>query len=126
MWIRQSKPQPSTDRPTDRTNLPFHKLANPSTHPQGYTVLPCEPYNATNPPIGPLLWMFYISKVFDFMDTIFIILGKKWNQLSFLHVYHHVTIFLVRVCCVLCAAGVRFDGWMDGSIDLLPIHRTIH
>jgi len=34
--------------------------------------------------------------VFDFMDTIFIILGKKWNQLSFLHVYHHVTIFLVR------------------------------
>lgn len=40
--------------------------------------------------------MFYISKIFDFADTVFIILGKKWNQLSFLHVYHHVTIFLVR------------------------------
>lgn len=40
--------------------------------------------------------MFYISKIFDFADTVFIILGKKWNQLSFLHVYHHTTIFLVR------------------------------
>lgn len=63
---------------------------------QGYSVTPCQPYNATNPPIAPLLWMFYISKIFDFADTAFIILGKKWNQLSFLHVYHHVTIFLVR------------------------------
>merc|ERR1711920_1007577 len=35
-----------------------------------------------------------VSKVWDFMDTIFIVLGKKWRQLSFLHVYHHTTIFL--------------------------------
>jgi hypothetical protein len=63
---------------------------------QNYTLLPCEPFNVTQPPIANVLWLFYISKVFDFLDTIFIILGKKWTQLSFLHVYHHVTIFLVR------------------------------
>lgn len=34
-------------------------------------------------------------QVLDFMDTIFIVLKKSWRQLSFLHVYHHCTIFLV-------------------------------
>jgi len=26
------------------------------------------------------LWLFYVSKVFDFFDTLFIVLGKKWSQ----------------------------------------------
>lgn len=60
----------------------------------GYTLLPCQPYSQENPPVGNLLWLFYISKVWDFWDTIFIVIGKKWRQLSFLHVYHHTTIFL--------------------------------
>ena len=59
-----------------------------------YSVMPCQEYNQTNPPVANLLWMFYISKIWDFWDTIFIVLGKKWRQLSFLHVYHHITIFL--------------------------------
>jgi elongation of very long chain fatty acids protein 4 len=61
----------------------------------GYTILPCNPFNATNPPIGSVLWLFYISKVLDFMDTLFIVLGQKWAQLSFLHVYHHWSIFQI-------------------------------
>ena len=59
-----------------------------------YTILPCNEYNTVNPPVANLLWLFYISKVWDFWDTVFIIVGKKWKQLSFLHVYHHTTIFL--------------------------------
>mmetsp|Transcript_13070 Transcript_13070/g.19574 ORF Transcript_13070/g.19574 Transcript_13070/m.19574 type:complete len:274 (-) Transcript_13070:114-935(-) len=54
----------------------------------------CNDYDATNPPMANLLWLFYVSKIWDFWDTIFIVLGKKWRQLSFLHVYHHTTIFL--------------------------------
>ncbi|CAM9932507.1 unnamed protein product, partial [Ascophyllum nodosum] len=53
----------------------------------------CAPFDAKNPPAGNLLWLFYISKILDFMDTLFIILKKSWRQLSFLHVYHHCTIF---------------------------------
>jgi len=60
----------------------------------GYTLLPGNPYNASEPKIANLLWIFYVSKIFDFWDTTFIILGKKWRQLSLLHVYHHFTIFL--------------------------------
>lgn len=59
-----------------------------------YSISSCNPYNQNNPPVANLLWLFYISKVWDFWDTIFIVLGKKWRQLSFLHVYHHTTIFL--------------------------------
>jgi len=54
----------------------------------------CNEYSRDAPPIANLLWLFYVSKIWDFWDTIFIVIGKKWRQLSFLHVYHHTTIFL--------------------------------
>jgi len=60
----------------------------------GYSCMPCNDYNQRDPKMANLLWLFYVSKVWDFWDTIFIVLGKKWRQLSFLHVYHHATIFL--------------------------------
>lgn len=59
----------------------------------GYGLV-CNDYNRDDPPMANLLWLFYASKIWDFWDTIFIVLGKKWRQLSFLHVYHHFTIFL--------------------------------
>merc|ERR1719491_1647128 len=59
----------------------------------GYGILPCNKFDTENPPVANLLWLFYASKIWDFWDTIFIVLGKKWKQLSFLHVYHHSTIF---------------------------------
>ena len=62
----------------------------------GYTLMPCNAFNHENPPIAFIVYVFYLSKILDFMDTVFIILEKKWKQLSFLHVYHHTSIFLVR------------------------------
>lgn len=63
----------------------------------GYSLLPCNAFNHTNPPIGFILYIFYLSKILDFLDTVFIILEKRWKQLSFLHVYHHASIFMVWV-----------------------------
>ena len=60
---------------------------------QGYKLV-CNAYDPKNPPMANVLWLFYASKVLDFVDTFFIVIGKKWKQLSFLHVYHHTTIFL--------------------------------
>lgn len=56
--------------------------------------LVCNDFKPKSPPMANLLWLFYASKVLDFADTFFIVIGKKWKQLSFLHVYHHTTIFL--------------------------------
>lgn len=61
----------------------------------GYTFMPCNAVDLKTPPMAELLWLFYISKVLDFVDTVQIVIGKRWKQLSFLHVYHHFTIFLI-------------------------------
>lgn len=43
--------------------------------------------------IAKALWWYYFSKLVEFLDTVFFILRKKSNQLTFLHVYHHSTMF---------------------------------
>jgi elongation of very long chain fatty acids protein 4 len=40
-------------------------------------------------------YIHYLSKYLDYCDTWFIILKKKENQLSFLHVYHHSSITVI-------------------------------
>ncbi|CAL1544806.1 unnamed protein product, partial [Lymnaea stagnalis] len=39
-------------------------------------------------------WLFFISKVIELLDTIFFIIRKKNNQVTFLHVYHHTSMIL--------------------------------
>merc|ERR1712154_755364 len=55
----------------------------------------CNDFNFEQPLFGNLLWLFYVSKIFDFFDTFFIIFGRKRRQFTFLHIYHHITIYLV-------------------------------
>ena len=66
----------------------------------GYSLLPCNKFNHADPPIAFILYVFYISKILDFLDTFFIIAEKRFKQLSFLHVYHHFSIFLVSAICM--------------------------
>ncbi|EKX33396.1 hypothetical protein GUITHDRAFT_98336 [Guillardia theta CCMP2712] len=86
-----------------------------------YNLVPCNPFKTENPPIAPVLWLFYISKVLDFMDTFFIVLGKKWEQLSFLHVYHHLTIFMIYWMNV----NVGYDGDIYLTIVLNGFIHTV-
>ncbi|XP_037936318.1 elongation of very long chain fatty acids protein 4-like [Teleopsis dalmanni] len=57
----------------------------------------CEPckllYSKYEMKIATAVWWFYFSKLLEFADTIFFILRKKYEQLSFLHIYHHSTMF---------------------------------
>lgn len=74
--------------------------------------------------MGNVLYMFYLSKILDFFDTIFIILGKKWNQLSVLHVYHHLTIFFVSFIAVfspvVATPMARTTTSLTNSLSVLP------
>eukprot|EP00977_Amphora_coffeiformis_P027903 scaffold34659_cov180-Amphora_coffeaeformis.AAC.2 len=40
------------------------------------------------------VWVHYCDKYLEFMDTYFMVLRGKMDQVSFLHVYHHVSISL--------------------------------
>ncbi|ETV75181.1 hypothetical protein H257_10394 [Aphanomyces astaci] len=86
-----------------------------------YTFMPCNPYNQTNPVMGNVLWLFYASKSLDFMATVFIILGKKWKQLSLLHVYHHFTVWVVY----WLVFRVMYDGEIYMTILLNGAIHTI-
>lgn len=45
-----------------------------------------------------IIWIFYFSKIPEFIDTFIMVLKKNDRQISFLHQYHHVTIFSIWWC----------------------------
>lgn len=55
----------------------------------------CVPLATEGPPaheMSQLVWLFTVSKVIEFLDTVFMIMEGRMRQVSFLHVYHHVSI----------------------------------
>jgi elongation of very long chain fatty acids protein 4 len=63
---------------------------------QRYRII-CNPIDLS-PPGTTMAWyiyVYYLSKFVDFTDTMIIILRKKFDQLTFLHVYHHAAMFVI-------------------------------
>ncbi|XP_062376812.1 elongation of very long chain fatty acids protein 2 [Sardina pilchardus] len=48
--------------------------------------------------VARVLWWYYFSKLIEFLDTIFFVLRKKNSQITFLHVYHHASMFNIWWC----------------------------
>ncbi|TKC34075.1 hypothetical protein EI555_012457 [Monodon monoceros] len=48
--------------------------------------------------VAEVLWWYYFSKLIEFLDTIFFVLRKKTSQITFLHVYHHASMFNIWWC----------------------------
>jgi len=77
----------------------------------------CEPVNYSDDPvavrIASALWWYYASKLIEMLDSVFFILKKKPEQLTFLHVYHHSTMFcLWWIGVKFVAGGSSFLGAM--------------
>ncbi|NWW73866.1 ELOV4 protein, partial [Climacteris rufus] len=53
----------------------------------------CQPVDYSRSELGMRMarvcWWFFFSKVLELLDTVFFILRKKQEQVTFLHVYHH-------------------------------------
>ncbi|CEM23134.1 unnamed protein product [Vitrella brassicaformis CCMP3155] len=81
--------------------------------------LVCNAYDPHEPGMAWLVWVFYLSKVLDFLDSVFIVVRRKWRQLSFLHTYHHTTIFL----CYWLNANAGYDG--DVYLTII-LNGTVH
>ena len=84
----------------------------------------CQPvdYSFDNPlemEIARVLWLHYLSKYFEMLDTFIFILRKKENQISFLHVYHHSSVVF------LWWIGAR---WIPGGTSFIPalINSFVH
>lgn len=55
----------------------------------------CEPVDYGSSPFAQRIlrfaYTYFLVKLLDLMDTIFFVLRKKDNQVTFLHVYHHIS-----------------------------------
>ncbi|KAJ8935977.1 hypothetical protein NQ314_012544 [Rhamnusium bicolor] len=85
-----------------------------------YICEPCrEKYHPDELQIANAVWWYYFSKLLEFCDTFFFILRKKDGQLTFLHVYHHSTMFS------LWWIGIK---WVPSGSTFLPamVNSAIH
>ncbi|CAH4008642.1 unnamed protein product [Pieris brassicae] len=78
----------------------------------------CEPTDFSNSESGlkaaKIVYCYFLLKVFDLLDTVFFVLRKKFNQVSFLHVYHHTGMVILT-----WAATTYFPGGHGTMVGLL-------
>ncbi|KAJ2951743.1 hypothetical protein O0L34_g13909 [Tuta absoluta] len=74
----------------------------------------CQPIDYSDSPIAQHMnnaaWWYYFAKITELLDTVFFILRKKNNQVSFLHVYHHT------IMPLFVYYGVRYYPNGHGSL----------
>ncbi|XP_010781094.1 elongation of very long chain fatty acids protein 4-like [Notothenia coriiceps] len=71
--------------------------------------------------VAGALWWYFVSKGVEYLDTVFFILRKKFNQVTFLHVYHHCTMFTLWWIGIKWVAGGQsfFGAHMNAAIHVL-------
>lgn len=74
--------------------------------------------------IRHLVFLHYLTKYVDLIDTLIIILRKKSNQLSFLHVYHHSTVLIIWGWVVATwpedgTAAYVYGAWINSWIHVI-------
>ncbi|XP_062549403.1 elongation of very long chain fatty acids protein 4-like [Armigeres subalbatus] len=83
----------------------------------------CQPvdYSTDEVPIAITrrAYLYFVVKVIDLLDTVFFVVRKKQNQVSFLHVYHHTGMVM------LSWSGVK---WFPGghSVFMGFINSFVH
>ncbi|XP_049865777.1 elongation of very long chain fatty acids protein 7-like [Pectinophora gossypiella] len=63
------------------------------------------PSHTQNPMLLDVGWWYFFAKFTELLDTVFFVLRKKNNQVTFLHVYHHVIMALYAWSYLKFAAG---------------------
>lgn len=68
-----------------------------------------------------LMWVHYNNKFIELLDSAFMILRNKSQQLSFLHCFHHVMIMWAWVvpCKLFNGGDIWFGAWANSFIHVL-------
>lgn len=62
-----------------------------------------------------VLHIFFLSKILEFGDTVLMALKKNFHQISFLHLYHHTSIFAIWWVIVYYAPGG--EGYFSAALN---------
>ncbi|XP_005181233.2 elongation of very long chain fatty acids protein AAEL008004 [Musca domestica] len=83
----------------------------------------CEAVNYGTDPksmrMARAVYLYYIAKLTELLDTVFFVLRKKERQISFLHLYHHASMPLATLI------GVQYFAGGQGTIVCL-VNSFIH
>nr|AAV33630.1 C20-polyunsaturated fatty acid elongating enzyme [Pavlova sp. CCMP459] len=71
--------------------------------------------------LGFVTWVHYNNKYVELLDTLWMVLRKKTQQVSFLHVYHHVLLMWAWFVVVKLGNGgdAYFGGLMNSIIHVM-------
>ncbi|XP_072758487.1 very long chain fatty acid elongase AAEL008004 [Anoplolepis gracilipes] len=66
-------------------------------------------------------WWYFFSKIVEFLDTVFFILRKKQNQVTFLHVYHHSITAFFSWCYLKYIPGEQglVIGFLNSTVHII-------
>ncbi|XP_046644160.1 elongation of very long chain fatty acids protein-like [Daphnia pulicaria] len=75
--------------------------------------LRCQPVDYSDDPeeliVAQMCWWYYFCKFTEFLDTVFFVLRKKFDQITNLHVIHH------SIMPAVCWWGVKFAAGGHGT-----------
>eukprot|EP00668_Euglena_longa_P015032 GGOE01019079.1.p1 GENE.GGOE01019079.1~~GGOE01019079.1.p1 ORF type:complete len:315 (+),score=88.64 GGOE01019079.1:30-947(+) len=66
-------------------------------------------------PMAKILWVFYASKIYEFADTVIMLLRQSFRQVTFLHVYHHLSIF--PIWWLVIFLGPTGDSYFSAALN---------
>lgn len=71
--------------------------------------------------ISFLVWVHYNNKYVELLDTLFMVLRKKNNQISFLHCYHHILLIWAWFFCIKIESGgdCYFGATVNSGIHVI-------
>ncbi|KAH8312598.1 hypothetical protein KR044_011591, partial [Drosophila immigrans] len=67
-----------------------------------------------------ITYAYFINKIIDLLDTIFIVLRKSYRQISVLHLVHHVYMVAGTYMCI------RFNGYGGHPIFTALVNLVVH
>ncbi|XP_055321858.1 elongation of very long chain fatty acids protein 7-like [Sitodiplosis mosellana] len=83
----------------------------------------CQPVDYSRNPVAMRMaravWLYYMCKITELLDTVFFVLRKKQSQITGLHMYHHT---LMPVCGFI---GIKYFAGGHGTL-LGLINSFIH
>eukprot|EP01026_Neomeris_dumetosa_P034335 TRINITY_DN2762_c0_g1_i18.p1 TRINITY_DN2762_c0_g1~~TRINITY_DN2762_c0_g1_i18.p1 ORF type:complete len:222 (-),score=6.85 TRINITY_DN2762_c0_g1_i18:246-833(-) len=74
-----------------------------------------QAYSENEPGMAHIIYIFYLSKLYEFFDTAIMFMKGNLNQVTFLHVYHHASISLIWWLISYIAPGG--DAWYSVMLN---------
>ncbi|XP_063701989.1 very long chain fatty acid elongase 7-like [Culicoides brevitarsis] len=87
--------------------------------------LTCEPVDRSRSPIAMKIarsvYWYYLAKLTELLDTVFFVLRKKDNQVSFLHIVHHggMPIFAWYVTKYIPGGQIMLTGALNSVVHVI-------